>query len=308
MNAKPLLQAAVLALLATGCTKSDSIRESTEPVSTTPTNHQTTATNARSSGKSYKAVKYMAEYITDVRSNKIGQTVYFKNTGNKQTGVRFVPGDPRRGGRNNITYTIDNEITTDNGLTAASVSAAIDRAMQTWETATCSDLNITKIPFAGNLGSVSAQVGYGGTSAMVADVQHSGFLPGGFFDLLAPEGSKFIIAVTFSFVMADENNNPTDINKDGYLDFAFAEIYYNDAFTWATNSVSGIDVETIALHESGHALGQAHFGKAFGTNANKKLHFAPRAVMNAAYSGEQRSLSGTDKAGHCSLWARWPNR
>jgi hypothetical protein len=29
--------------------------------------------------------------------------------------------------------------------------------------------------------------------------------------------------------------------------------------------------------------------------------------MNAAYSGVQRSLTGADKGGHCSIWASWPN-
>jgi hypothetical protein len=37
------------------------------------------------------------------------------------------------------------------------------------------------------------------------------------------------------------------------------------------------------------------------------LHFAPRAVMNAAYSGIQTEIDGSDKGGHCSNWASWPN-
>jgi hypothetical protein len=63
----------------------------------------------------------------------------------------------------------------------------------------------------------------------------------------------------------------------------------------------------VALHESGHGLSQGHFGKAFGTDANGKIHFSPLAVMNAAYSGVQQDLKGSDNAGHCSVWASWPN-
>ncbi|MGH7542224.1 MAG: hypothetical protein ACRELC_14620, partial [Gemmatimonadota bacterium] len=67
------------------------------------------------------------------------------------------------------------------------------------------------------------------------------------------------------------------------------------------------DVETVAAHEVGHGLSQAHFGEAFFTLANGRLHFAPRALMNTAYSGIQQALSGTDRGGHCSLWGDWPN-
>ena len=66
-------------------------------------------------------------------------------------------------------------------------------------------------------------------------------------------------------------------------------------------------METVALHETGHGLSQGHFGKAFVTNSNGKLHFAPLAVMNAGYTGVQQSLAGTDNWGHCSMWGSWPN-
>ena len=71
---------------------------------------------------------------------------------------------------------------------------------------------------------------------------------------------------------------------------------------------TNVDVETVALHESGHGQSQAHFGKIFQTEANGLLHFAPFAVMNAAISRQEHSLTGTDLAGHCSLWGSWPNQ
>jgi hypothetical protein len=238
----------------------------------------------------------------------MGQTLYFKDVGNKRLPEDFVPADPRRGGRTNITYAIDNELTSDNGLTSAQVVAAINNAMETWDEVKCSDLNMTRIPFSGDLGWVQAIVGMGGSFTWVADIQHSGFLPPAFFDLFAPGGSAFILGITFSFVFVDENGNFTDIDHNGLIDKAFSETYYNDGFEWSTNSNDGFDIETVVLHESGHGLSQNHFGKAFRTNANGKLHFAPRSVMNAAYSGEQRSLRGTDNGGHCSIWANWPNK
>lgn len=94
------------------------------------------------------------------------------------------------------------------------------------------------------------------------------------------------------------------------------EIYYNNAFLWSTSAPEWndeeFDVETIVLHEVGHGLSQAHFGKVFFDGYGKKLptlrhlHFAPRAVMNAVYWDTHRELLGSDVAGHCSIWATWP--
>jgi uncharacterized protein YycO len=46
----------------------------------------------------------IAEYLTKDDSGEVGQTLFFANVGNKQLGHHFVPGDPRRGGRTDITY------------------------------------------------------------------------------------------------------------------------------------------------------------------------------------------------------------
>ena len=137
---------------------------------------------------------------------------------------------------------------------------------------------------------------------------HAGWLPASFFDALVPQGSQFILAVTIPFIFAD-GSGPTDIDRDKRLDYAFAEIYYNDAFGWGIDAFFPLaDVEGTALHEAGHGLGQAHFGKVFITLANGKVHFSPFAVMNAVDPGfPTQVLQGTDRAGHCSIWASWPN-
>jgi len=49
-----------------------------------------------------------------------------------------------------------------------------------------------------------------------------------------------------------------------------------------------------------------HFGKIFRTESNGVIHFAPRAVMNAAYGGVLQTPQGTDNASFCSNFARWP--
>lgn len=152
---------------------------------------------------------------------------------------------------------------------------------------------------------VSELLGFGGSFDYIADVVHAGWLPAAFFDLIAPEGSTFIFGVTYTIIFTDDDGNPVDTDNNNKLDVGWRETYYNDAFPWADGA--HYDVESIALHEAGHGLSQAHFGKAFRNNGNDKLHFAPRAVMNAAYSGIQTEINGSDNGGHCSNWASWPN-
>jgi len=263
------------------------------------------------SGKNYRLE--MAEYITDLESNDVGREILFNNRGNRRLDFDFVPGDPRRiaagwgGPGTNINFAVDN-INLTNDIAGTGELDEIRAAMATWENVNCSTIPLTDRGNTGvDVGAVQALFGFGGTGGVAADIQHAGFLPPGFFLLL---GSSNILGVTFTFIWVDSNGNPTDIDNNGTFDAAFREIYYNDGFTWEVdpNDQPGdgrFDIQTVALHESGHGLSQAHFGSAFITS-NGKLHVAPLAVMNAGYLFGQQQLTGTDSAGHCSNWANWP--
>lgn len=263
------------------------------------------------------AVNYqigMMEYITAPGSNEIGRTVFFSDRGNKQLAFHFVPGDTRRDGRTNMTYIVDQrDGAATGGLGKAQTEGAIDRAMGTWDAQTCSNPAVTKFSLARrrrDLGVVESILGFGGILAFFADITHAGWLPVEFFNsppFFPPDGGDFILAATFTFGFIDASGF-TDINNDGKLDAAFREIYYNNNFPWGINTGFPIDVETIALHEAGHGLSQAHFGDLFQTDANGLFHFAPRAVMNAGYTGVQQSIAETDEAGHCSIWGSWPSQ
>jgi len=241
-------------------------------------------------------------------NDEVGRTVYFDNR-SKQLGHHWVPADPRRGGHTDITWLSDQVDGQATGVTAAQTQAAIDSAMNTWENIQCSDIPLTKLPDYGiDWGYLQYYYYTGGFPVYwYADIVNAGFLPGDFFDiLLGPGASNSVLGVTFTFTWSDENGNATDIDNNGKRDTAFREIYYNNKFTWAVDGVNHIDVESVVLHENGHGLSQGHFGAAFRTG-NGKLHFAPRAVMNAGYTGVSRGITATDNGGHCSVWGSWPN-
>ncbi|QCK14437.1 hypothetical protein DCC35_06630 [Mangrovivirga cuniculi] len=262
--------------------------------------------NARSASdiEGLQFALYKAEYLTIGENGEMGNTVFFMDTGNKQLDADFVPGTSIDG-TNDISYYIDeNRPSAD--LDVSTTSEAIDRAMNTWDNVRCSDLNVFKVPSnsMANTGFISALFGFGGSLDYFGDVVHCGWMGPDFFNFLRPGGANGILGVTFTIIFVDENG-PTDIDNNGKNDVAFREIYYNDNFPWFDGG--NIDVETVALHEAGHGLSQAHFGKAFLDNGTGKVHFAPRAVMNATYSGVQTDILRTDNAGHCSNWADWAN-
>jgi hypothetical protein len=237
------------------------------------------------------------EWLASDDSGEVGQTVFF-NDRVKQLGAHFVPGDPRRAGRTNITYRVDQAEGAIDGLSVAQTTAAIDRAMATWQNVNCSTIPISRLPnLVGDIGLIEFLNGLGGSPIIAGDIVHAGWLPAGVL-------GNNVLAATFTFIFV-QGGVPTDIDNNGKIDTALREILYNDRFIWRINS--DIDIETVALHEVGHGLSQGHFGTAFRTDANGKVHFAPRAVMNAAYSGIQQSPAGTDNGGHCSIWGSWPN-
>jgi hypothetical protein len=301
---KLIKTAAAMSLLVTLSCQNEDTTKKLKPIDDAPIFMTLPAGGARSASANKYAI-LSAEYITTGESGQVGRTIYFSNVGNKQLAADFVPG-ASLDSTDDVSFYVDPKRPSAD-LPVAATTAAIVQAMQTWDNVTCSDLGMYQVPSnpAITTGFISAVLGFGGSDEYVADVVHAGWLPAAFFDAIAPEGSTYILGVTFTIIFTDDDGNPTDIDNNKKSDVAWREIYYNDAFTWRIGN--HYDVETIALHESGHGLSQAHFGKAFADGGSGKLHFAPRAVMNAAYSGIQTTINQTDNGGHCSIWASWPN-
>jgi hypothetical protein len=255
------------------------------------------------------------ETLAPEDAEEAGVTFYFKEVGNKQLLSDFVPNDPRNGTGIDVPYVIDaTELGTSSGMSVPATYSAIVSAMTTWDEVKCSSgLNI---PFWGaapfDIGYVQFLAGMGGIDGYFPGaIVHGGILPPLFFEIIGgPGGGTGILGVTFTFIWIDEEGNPTDINNDGKEDVAIKEIYINDAFPWADdpNDVPGngvFDFESVVLHEVGHGLCQAHFGKAFWTKKGE-LKFAPAALMNPVYFVAWREITKTDLAGHCSVWDGWP--
>lgn len=284
---------------------SEEIEFRENPFGSIPVNHFDPNARVESA---YSLVLHSVSYLTAPESNQMGKTIFFTDRGNKQLSDDFSPLVPWDGTAS-MDYFLD-EARAPSSMNFSAAQAAIQRASSTWEGVNCSDLGLSQSSsFPLPLGFVALVFGYPSLGFPPSEVNHLGWMPADFWEILAPGGSEFILGATFTLTYIDEEGQPLDTNQDGKADVAFREIYYNDYFTWVdgVNLPGTIDVETVALHEMGHGLSQAHFGEAFRTPSGK-LQFAPRAVMNAAYSGIQTRIGGTDLAGHCSIWGNWPNR
>ena len=130
--------------------------------------------NAPKRKKSSEYGLLKAEYFTVAESGKVGRTIFFMNVGNKQLGSDFVPG-LNLDGTDDISFYIDAKRPSAD-LPVAVSSAAIQRAMQTWDGVTCSELGIFQLPSTNaKTGFVAELLGYNGSFDYFGDVLHAGW-------------------------------------------------------------------------------------------------------------------------------------
>ena len=227
----------------------------------------------------------------------------------------------------NVTYILDeSDYTTDASF--AQVDAAMASSFDSWNAIANTGVHATRIPDPNNPSDnfdILDGTILGGSCVFLFDVFSPNFDPvnftfqnpvadivmGGWVDPVYFSqclGSINIIGVTWTFFQADTDG-------DNYLDRLYVEQFYNPAFAWTTTDAvyldfgAPIDIETIAVHENGHAHGLGHFGgpvnrQPFSLKPNGRV-FNPEAVMNPFYlGGEERSPLPTDVAGLRTLYAR----
>jgi len=213
--------------------------------------------------------------------------------------AQWVSGDPRRAADGDrLTYLISRSDGPAGEALLDGDTAAIDRAMASWAAVPCmsNKVEIVERPDTGeDVGIFDSAFGYGGFGNwQAADIKIAGWMPPSFFETVTgPGGGQGVLAMSVTFVFVDPDGNPVDANRDGFLDTASSEIYFNDGFSW--QSEGGFNLETVALHELGHSLGVGHVDPKH------------EAVMNPVYAGARTELTPKDGASVCPLWAAWLN-
>lgn len=237
-----------------------------------------------------------------------------------RTGARWV--------QQTVTYMIDgSDFTADEPL--AAVDQAVENGFQTWNGIPQSSLQAVETPDTGNnddildgiirdattnecvdVVDVTADnlVFFDPVTGAIAWIPSADIVFGGWLDNEYFEdclGSENILGVTWSFSFGD-------VNSDNYVDRIYVEMFYNERFDWVTSGATflgpGEDIETIVLHEVGHAHGLGHFGgpnerQPFKLRGNGTKVFTPEAVMNPFYlGGEKRSPLPTDVAAMRALY------
>lgn len=242
-------------------------------------------------------------------------------------GIEWVAGDPRRDGRIGVTYAFDprqgREPFTRNpdgsGLRQMPFPELVpflEEAMQAWRGQECSSAPITRVDVPAGVDPDFTDQDVLGSDGgrpfqLVSDIVQGGWqVPAFFTELVGGPAGNNIIGVTISYAFVDAAGHATDINRDGKADGGLAEIYYNTRFVWGNSGAPNVvDFYSITAHETGHAVGLAHFGKVFITRHDgadgiqiTDIKYAPLALMNAVYVTGRSEILGTDVSSFCEIW------
>jgi hypothetical protein len=171
------------------------------------------------------------------------------------------------------------------------------------------------------------RVGLGGEPTPAADLTFAGWVPSAFFDRAGAPGSLGLTvpaawdaadeSFVWGFDVLDPNRSFVDRDGDGDADLFAMKMYFTSDFDYVVDDdelgdmLFYVDVESIVLHELGHALGMDHFGR-YTVVLDENGAFAdlivnPNSVnlMNTANHFVKQDLSGSDVGSFCGIYAGW---
>jgi hypothetical protein len=256
--------------------------------------------------------------------------IVVQDRGNQAFTYQWVENDPRRHTDDGLAlyYRID-RTELPPGVTWEQTEAAVESAVATFRALTCGSVELIRVDDdpGENLGYIQDAVGFGGSPTLLPDITFAGWVPQEFFTAVGLPGS---FGVTLPVVPDAADGSPvwgldvldptrelTDINGDRKHDLVATEVYFNRDWNYVTddedlaNTLFYIDVESIVLHELGHALGMDHFGRyevvldQDGNFVDLILNPHSLSTMNTSNYLQKRDLSGSDVASFCGLYANW---
>lgn len=264
---------------------------------------------------------------------KDGETVIVSQyVGNQAFPYQWVEDDVRRHADNGLQLRYQIDLTElPPGIDAAQTEAAIESAVATFNSQTCEqNLELVRVDAPpGDLGYVQRQVMGApfGSAIPMADITFAGWVEDEFWPAIGfPSAFGLAVPVLFdadgtSWIWGldafDSTQAFTDMNGDRKRDMFATEIYFRKNANYVVdndelgNTLFYIDLESIVLHELGHALGMDHFGRTKvildedGNLVDLIINRNSVNLMNTNNYFVKRDLSGSDVGSFCQLYGNW---